>query len=116
MSLVRDVEVVQLSAGTGRGPVWGTASADLNATLLSWPPGHEVPGHVNADRDVAYVVVAGSAELVIEEVRHALEAPALVIVPAGSSRALRAGPEGVRYVTLHRVRGGLQIAPPPTPG
>lgn len=33
------------------------ASADLNATLLSWPPGHEVPEHVNADLDVLVVVV-----------------------------------------------------------
>lgn len=101
---------MELLAGEGRGPIWGAATEDLNATLLAWPAGHEVAEHVNGERDVAYVVVAGAAELTVDGQVHALEAPALVIVPLGASRALRAGPAGVRYVTVHRVRGGLQIA------
>ena len=51
---------VDLGAGSGPGPVWGAAGADLNATLLVWPPGHAMPEHVNEDRDVLVVVVAGS--------------------------------------------------------
>ena len=33
---------VDLLSTTGTGPVWGMASNDLNATLLAWPPGHDV--------------------------------------------------------------------------
>jgi len=46
-------------AGAGRlqgsGPVWGTASEDLNATLLSWQAGGGPPEHVNEERDVLVV-------------------------------------------------------------
>ena len=34
--------VVDLLGPTGMGPRWGMASEELNATLLVWPPGHEV--------------------------------------------------------------------------
>ncbi len=46
--------------GATRGPAWGAASDDLNATLLVWGPGEGPPEHVNEERDVLMVVVAGS--------------------------------------------------------
>src|SRR5205823_2831447 len=49
----------------GSGPVWGAASADLNATLLEWPAGEGPPEHANEERDVLYVVVSGSARLTV---------------------------------------------------
>ena len=30
-----------------RGPVWGAASEDLNATILVWPAGEGPAAHVN---------------------------------------------------------------------
>jgi hypothetical protein len=66
------------------GPIWGAASADLNATLLEWPEGHGPAEHVNEQRDVLYVVLTGSV-------------------------TLAAGPDGVRYLTAHIRRGGLEI-------
>ncbi|MGN6170262.1 MAG: hypothetical protein ACTHQQ_19140 [Solirubrobacteraceae bacterium] len=39
------------------GPVWGAASADLNATVLEWRPGNGPAEHVNEERDVLYVVL-----------------------------------------------------------
>lgn len=103
------VEPIDLAAGAGRGPLVGLATEDLNLTALSWPPSHAVAEHVNAERDVAYVVVAGSAELVVDGAAAVLEAPAALVVPKGARRALVAGPAGVRYVTVHRVRGGLSL-------
>jgi hypothetical protein len=50
------------------GPVWGAASADLNATLLEWR--------------------------------------------AGAVRELDVGPDGVRYLTAHVRRDGLEIERP----
>ena len=95
-----------------RGPVWGAASEDLNATLLAWPPGEGPPEHVNAVRDVLYVVVEGSATLTVDGEPRELRAGEAVIVEKGRSRALAAGDGGVRYVTCHLRRGGLQIRRP----
>jgi quercetin dioxygenase-like cupin family protein len=95
-----------------RGPVWGGESDDLNATKLAWPAGERIAEHV-ADRDVVYVVLAGSLTLTVDDVAHELSARDVLIVEKGKRRALVAGFEGVEYVTAHRRRGGLQIRPLP---
>ena len=97
---------------SGRGPVWGLATDDLNATLLWWPPGEGPAEHVNDARDVLYVVVDGSATLTVDGEPRELRAGEAAIVEKGGARALAAGEEGVRYVTCHLRRGGLQIRRP----
>ena len=83
---------VDLGAGSGKGPLWGTASADLNATLLAWPPGHATPDHVNEERDVLVVVIEGTASADLDGTRHELRAPAAMIIPKGVERRITAGP------------------------
>jgi quercetin dioxygenase-like cupin family protein len=90
------------------GPVWGDASDDLNATMLAWPAGAGPTEHVS-DRDVAYVVVTGRATLTVEGEEHELAAGDALIVAKGRRRALVAGPDGVRYATVHVRREPLQI-------
>jgi quercetin dioxygenase-like cupin family protein len=92
-----------------RGPVWGVASADLNATLLDWPAGQGPAEHVNEQLDVLYVVVAGSVTLTVDGESRELAAGEATIVDKGASRALVAGPDGVRYLTAHVRRGGLEL-------
>jgi quercetin dioxygenase-like cupin family protein len=104
-------DVVDLTEITGHGPAWGTASEELNATLLVWRRGEGQPEHVNAERDVAIVGLAGSGRLVVDGAEHRLEAGTLAIVPRGATRSVVAGAEGLRCLTVHRRRGGLQIAP-----
>ena len=89
---------------TRRGPVWGDATAELNATILEWPPG-DGPGETVSQLDVVYVVLSGSIALNGEEL-HAGEAR---IVGRGEPRSVVAGPDGARYLTAHRRRGPLQI-------
>lgn len=91
------------------GPVWGAASADLNATVLEWAAGEGPTEHVNEERDVLYVVLGGSATLTVDGRRRELHTGTAVIVDKGSRRALVAGPDGVRYLTTHIRRGGLEI-------
>ena len=105
----REVDVVDLTRLEGRGPAWGAASEELNATLLVWRQGEGQPEHVNAERDVALVVLAGSGVLVVDGSEHPLAAGTLAIVPRGSSRSVVAGSGGLRCVTVHRRRGGLAI-------
>jgi quercetin dioxygenase-like cupin family protein len=90
------------------GPVWGTASEDLNVTKLAWPAGHSVAEHV-ADRDVAYVLLEGAMTLTVDGELHDLSAGDVQIVAKGTRRLIVAGSQGVVYVTAHRRRGGLQI-------
>jgi quercetin dioxygenase-like cupin family protein len=94
-----------------RGPVWGAESDDLNATMLVWPAGEGPAEHVNDSRDVLYVVLEGDATLTLDGDPRDLRAGDALIVDKGVRRALVAGPDGVRYVTAHLRRGGLQIAP-----
>ena len=101
---------VDLSAGAGSGPLWGMASFDLNATLLAWPAGHATAEHVNDELDVLLVVVAGAVTVTLDGEEHALAAPATLLVARGARRAIRAGTDGARYLSVHRRRGPLQIA------
>jgi quercetin dioxygenase-like cupin family protein len=105
------MEIFDVAAAGTRGPVWGLKSDDLNATLLAWPPGDGTPEHANDERDVLVLVVEGSGAIVVDGERAELRAGVLVVVPKGSSRRIDAGPDGIRYVTVHRRRGGLAIAP-----
>jgi Hemerythrin HHE cation binding domain len=43
--------VVDLLALVGRGPLWGTETVDLNATLLVWDANAAPPEHVNPELD-----------------------------------------------------------------
>ena len=97
-----------MTAGSG-GPVWGAASADLNATVLEWPAGQGPAEHVNEERDVLYVVLTGSATLTVDGDARELGAGEATIVDKGARRALVAGAGGVRYLTAHVRRGGLEI-------
>jgi hypothetical protein len=74
--------VVDLLGGTGTGPLWGMASSDL---------------------------LEGGGVARVDEREHALVPGSALLVEKGSSRTLRAGPDGVRYVSIHRRRGPLQI-------
>jgi quercetin dioxygenase-like cupin family protein len=96
-----------LQAADAFGPLWGVQTDDLNATLLSWEAGHVVPEHVNAERDVVMVVVAGSATIEVDGVPHAVEDAQLVLLRRGTARRVVAGPDGVRYVSVHRRRDPL---------
>jgi quercetin dioxygenase-like cupin family protein len=92
-----------------RGPVWGVESEDLNATLLVWPPGEGPAEHVNDHCDVLYVVLAGGAVLTLGGQERALQEGDALVVERGVSRALVAGPGGVRYLTAHLRREALQL-------
>jgi quercetin dioxygenase-like cupin family protein len=100
-----------LAAAGGRGPVWGIETEELNATLLAWGPGEGPTEHVNAERDVLVIVVAGSATVRLGGEEHSVGAGTAVMLEKGLARSITAGPEGVRYLSVHRRRSPLQVAP-----
>lgn len=108
---------VDLSRPQGDGPVWGIASEDLNATLLSWRPGDGVAGHVNAERDVLVLVTEGSGIVTIDGQQHTVHPHCALLIRKHAHRRLVAGADGLRYLSVHLRRGPLQIEAPsrPTP-
>lgn len=111
MSDARLLRLVDLDALAGWGPVWGMASEDLNATVLSWGVGDGVGRHLNAERDVLLVVTAGSGVVTVDGCRYEVLRHSAMLVPKGCWRSIEAGPEGLRYLSVHLRRGGLQIDP-----
>lgn len=99
-------------AARGRGPVWGTESQDLNATVLAWDAGEGPPEHVNHERDVLVAVLDGSATVAVADQERELAPGDTIIIGKGESRRITAGPAGVRYLSVHRRRPPLQIGSP----
>jgi len=90
-------------------------SEELNATLLEWGPAEGPPAEtVNEERDVLVFVHEGSLTLFLDGVERELPAGRAVIVEKGRRRRLVAGRDGVRYLTVHRRRGGLSVASAPS--
>jgi quercetin dioxygenase-like cupin family protein len=110
---VSALEVVRSAAVTGRGPVWGIATEELNATLLAWPPAHRVDPHRNDVCDVVFALLSGSVTLTVDEASHELFAGDVAVIPRGAVRAVAVGSEGARYLTVHRRREALSITPAP---
>lgn len=108
---VAESPVVNLCAPLGSGPLWGTETEDLNATLLAWPVGDGPDEHVNSECDVILVVLAGAATVTIDGEPRLVRAGEALIVEKGRMRAISAGPDGIRYLSVHRRRAPLQISP-----
>jgi mannose-6-phosphate isomerase-like protein (cupin superfamily) len=109
--------VADLRAPEGRGVAWSAAGDDLNANVVAWPAGMGVDAHVNAERDVLWVVLEGDGEITIDGRVHPIREGWGAIIPAGRERAVRAGPAGLRYLSAHLRRppgielGGGAAAP-----
>lgn len=105
----REGAVDLLAVAPGTGPLWGLASTDLNATLLAWPPDHVVAEHVNAELDVLVIALSGHGTVVMDGQPHDLPTGSAILLPRGTRRRIEAGHAGLRYLSVHRRRGPLQI-------
>ena len=105
------------------GALWKLAESgrQLDANVVHLEPHRQVDTHAEPDLDVLLLVLDGSGTLGTERGPQELAAGRLLWLPRGSSRSLTAGAEGLRYLTVHRRRPGLQIrgradrAPDPLP-
>jgi len=83
-----------LHAPAGSGPLRGTETEELNATLLAWPAGKGPAEHVNSDRDVIVVVLAGQATVALDSEPHVIGAGEALVLEKNRSRSITAGPGG----------------------
>lgn len=103
---------IDLTAGSGRAVLWGIASEDLNVNLVAWSQGEGVDEHCNTARDVLVIVTSGQLAVTIDDRRHVLGAEECIVIPKGSTRELRSGNAGVRYMTVHWRRPPMTVDPP----
>lgn len=107
-----DLAPLLAAAHDADGVQWSLAdSADLNVNLVRLGAGGTIARHVNAEVDVAVIVLAGTGTLHVDRVTHALAPQVVAHIPKGAARAIQAGPDGLAYLTVHRRRGALGIAP-----
>jgi len=99
--------------GGADGVIWALAGArQLDANLVALAPAGEIGAHRNDEVDVLIVVLAGSGELTVDGADQALATHDLALIPCGARRHIVAGPAGMRYLSIHRVRSGLMIGSP----
>jgi len=105
------IEVADLAtiAAHEVGAAWAYAGEQLNATLLSWDPGHEVAEHVNDEREVLLLVIRGDGQLCVDGRSFELVPGRVIVIQRGAGRSILAGPGGLAYVTAHQARGPLQV-------
>ena len=102
------VDVAAALAAAGPRVRWSTEN-QLQANLVSLESDAVVEQHTERELDVLLVVVAGDGTLRADGREQPVAAPALVVLPAGTTRAIAAGPAGLSYVTAHRRRTGMSI-------
>lgn len=93
------------------GAVWKLEARerDLDSNIISLPPGGSIDTHTGPDIDVLIHVLAGSGQLTTELDSLDLTAGALVWLPRRSRRRFAAGPDGLRYLTVHQRRQALVL-------
>ncbi len=104
--LVADLSEVSLAGASG--VIWGLDSPQLNANLVKLDADNVIDDHVNTDLDVLLVVQAGDGSVTIDGRVHDVAADSVVLIPAGTSRSIRAR-RRLLYFSIHHRREGLAI-------
>ena len=89
---------------------------DLDSNVIALAPGGAIAEHWGPDVDVLIHVLAGSGQLETETGAIDLGAGTLLWLPKRSRRAFQGGPEGLRYLTVHRKREPLVLHTSRPPG
>lgn len=89
------------------GAIGSLVGADLNVNLVRLAADEYLEAHINAEVDVLLVGVAGTGVVELANGDQPLAAGVALYVPKGARRAIRAGSQGLAYLTCHRRRGGL---------
>lgn len=95
------------------GAVWNVPvrERDLDSNIIALGPGGTIDPFAGPELDVMIHVLGGSGTLATERGDVDLEPGALVWLPRRSRRAFTAGPEGLRYLTVHQRRQSLLLQP-----
>jgi uncharacterized protein (DUF2249 family)/quercetin dioxygenase-like cupin family protein len=82
---------------------------DLDSNIIALPPGGTIEAHTGPNLDVLIHILAGSGQLTTELGGIDLEPGALLWLPRHARRQFTAGPDGLRYLTVHQRRQALVL-------
>ncbi len=98
-------------AGQRVGVIGSLVGSDLNVNLVRLEPNEVLAAHTNTEVDVLLVGIGGAGVVALDDGDEPLDAGSAVYVPKTLRRSIRAGSQGIVYLTCHRRRGGLMPAP-----
>lgn len=109
--VLADTDAVSTAPADATGAVWKLRmrERDLDSNIIALPPGATIDAHAGPDVDVLVHVLAGSGQLVTELGTLDLRGGTLLWLPRRSRRQLTAGPDGLRYLTVHQRRQALTL-------
>ncbi|MFY9651902.1 DUF2249 domain-containing protein [Trebonia sp.] len=116
--ILADTAVPSTTAAGPTGVIWKLQmrERDLDSNIIALAPGASIDAHAGPDVDVLIHVLTGSGQLATELDTLALRAGSLTWLPRRSRRQFTAGPDGLRYLTVHQRRQALTlITGPPAP-
>lgn len=116
--ILADTAAVDTTAADATGVIWKLQmrERDLDSNIIALAPGARIDAHAGPDVDVLIHVLAGSGQLSTELDTLALRPGSLTWLPRRSRREFTAGPDGLKYLTVHQRRQALTLttAPPST--
>jgi quercetin dioxygenase-like cupin family protein len=102
------INLFDLDAAPGlQGPIFSLESPDLDCNFLHFDNGEGVPLHINAQVDVAGMVLDGEGLLQVDGQQHLLHEGDFFYIPKGSARKLRSAGGPFAYLSFHARRPWL---------
>lgn len=97
------------------GSIWQLepGARDLDSNIIALPADDEIGLHIGPNLDVLILVLEGSGQLQTELNVLELQQGELVWLPRNAQRRFIAGPEGIRYLTVHHRKPTLNITAAP---
>jgi len=113
--ILADTTALSTTAADATGVIWKLQmrERDLDSNIIALTPGAGIDAHTGPDVDVLVHVLAGSGELSTEAGTFALSGGMLIWLPRRSRRKVTAGPDGLRYLTVHQRRQALTLSTAP---
>jgi quercetin dioxygenase-like cupin family protein len=99
------INVFELETRPGaQGPVFSLESQDLDCNVLRFDAGEGVPLHLNAQVDVAGIVLEGTGFLQVDGRQYHLNEGDFFYIPKGAARKLRSAGGPFTYLSFHARR------------
>jgi quercetin dioxygenase-like cupin family protein len=113
--VLTETAAVRADAAGATGAVWKLQmrERDLDANIIALGPRAGIEAHTGPDVDVLVHILSGSGQLTTELDTLALRSGMLVWLPRRSRRQVTAGPDGLRYLTVHQRRQALTLTTAP---
>ena len=111
--LLTNTTDIEAGDNDATGAVWKleVRDRDLDSNVIALAPNSGIDAHAGANVNVLIHVLSGSGLLTTEQGMVDLVPGALLWLPKRSRRQFTAGPEGLRYLTVHQKREILPLTP-----